>query len=219
MRAPLRRRDRMDLIDDDPSHISQRLARLRRQHEVQRLGRRDADVGRPGHQPPPLRRTGVPGAHADRRQMHLDAEALGRQADAAQRCPQVLVDVDRERSQRREVQHPGALSSGGLGFAHDPVDGPQERCEGLARAGGRRDEAVLAGGDGAATRPPGIPSARSERRREPFRGRRRERAQRRMAVAPPGCDVVRGGWCAHSNHRQSKPITHTASAPSGATPP
>ena len=70
---------------------------------------------------------------------------------AAARCrdgrPQVLVDVDRQRPQRGHVDQPGARR-GGHRAAHQPVDAPQEGGQRLARAGGRQDERVVAGGDG-----------------------------------------------------------------------
>ena len=46
VRAALASRQRVHFVDDDGFHGAQRLARLRREHEVQRLGRGDEDVGR-----------------------------------------------------------------------------------------------------------------------------------------------------------------------------
>ncbi len=46
VRAALGRGDRVDLVDDDRLDVAQHVARLRGQHEVQRLGRRDQHVGR-----------------------------------------------------------------------------------------------------------------------------------------------------------------------------
>ena len=44
--AALGRRERVDLVDDHGLHAAQRFARLRGEHQVERLGRRDEDVGR-----------------------------------------------------------------------------------------------------------------------------------------------------------------------------
>ena len=104
MRAALRRRDGVDLVDDHRLDAGQDLARAARQHQVQRLGRRDQDVGRlaPHRRAVALRR--VAGAHADRE--------VG--ADPAQRRAQVAVDVVGERLQRRDVDEARAraLSAG-----------------------------------------------------------------------------------------------------------
>ena len=74
------------------------------------------------------------------------AKPLGRQRDAHQRRPQVLLDVEGQRPQRRDVQHPGAglRLARAAGDVHQPVDRGQEGGEGLAAARGRADERVLA---------------------------------------------------------------------------
>ena len=51
---------------------------------------------------------GVAGADADGRLVHARAEALGGEADAGERRPQVLVDVDGEGPQRGDVEQAGA---------------------------------------------------------------------------------------------------------------
>ena len=67
VRAALRRGHRVDLVDDDPPDAPERLARLRRQHQVEGLRRRDEDVGGPLQHLTPLVRRRVAGADADRR--------------------------------------------------------------------------------------------------------------------------------------------------------
>ena len=77
------------------------------------------------------------------------AEPLGREPDALERAPQVLLDVDRQRAQRRHVHDAGAVRSlGRRRLAGEPVDAPQEGRQRLAGAGGRQDQRVLAAGDG-----------------------------------------------------------------------
>ena len=58
VRSALARNDGVDLVDDHRLHVAQDLARLRRQHQVQRLRRRDQDVRRcaPDRHPLALRR-------------------------------------------------------------------------------------------------------------------------------------------------------------------
>ncbi len=46
VRAALGRREGVDLVDDHRLHAAQRLSRLRSEHEIERLGCRDEDVGR-----------------------------------------------------------------------------------------------------------------------------------------------------------------------------
>ena len=66
VRAALGLRHRVDLVDDDPLRAGEELARLRGEHEVERLGRGDEDVRRRAQhrRPLPLRR--VAGAHRRR---------------------------------------------------------------------------------------------------------------------------------------------------------
>ena len=60
---------------------------------------------------------------ADRRLGERHAEPLGGEADAHQRRPQVLLDVERQRPQRRDVEHPGALAARrARGVRDEPVD-------------------------------------------------------------------------------------------------
>ena len=59
--------------------------------------------------------------------------------DAGQRRAQVALDVDGERLQRADVEHPAAaLRLGGQRLAGQPVERPQERRERLAGAGRAR---------------------------------------------------------------------------------
>ena len=107
--APLGGGQGVDLVDDHRLDVAQRLAGLRREHEVERLGRGDEDVGRVARRAGAAPRAGVAGAHADGRLVERHAEPLGGEAMPAQRRPQVLLDVDGEGPQRRDVEHPGAL--------------------------------------------------------------------------------------------------------------
>ena len=57
--------DGVDLVDDDRVDAAQRLARLAGEHQEQRLGRRDQDVGRRGAELAPVGRAGVAGPQPD----------------------------------------------------------------------------------------------------------------------------------------------------------
>ena len=133
--AALCPRDGVDLVDDHPLHVREELARPRREHEVERLGRRDQHVRRRAQHRLALSLGGVAGA--DR-----DADVT---ADPLQRGLQVLLDVVGEGLQRRDVDEPRLSLRTGL--RHEAVETPEEGGERLARAGGRRHEHVLAGGD------------------------------------------------------------------------
>ncbi len=78
-------RDGMDLIDDDRVDIAQRLARLRREHEEERLRRGDEDVGGCGEHSTPILGRRVAGAHPDGDVGLGQPETLRLAADASQR--------------------------------------------------------------------------------------------------------------------------------------
>ena len=91
--APLRRGDGVDLVHDQGLDAGQDLARARADHQVERLGRRDQDVGRGLPHRPALGLGRVARAQADR----------DRRADARERGAQVPLDVVAQRLERRDV--------------------------------------------------------------------------------------------------------------------
>ena len=155
------------------------LARLRREHQVERLGRGDEDVGRGARE-----RAGAPCAGVSPVRIatvggvNADAEPFGRERDAGERRAQVLLDVDGEGAQRRDVEHAAALRpSRGTGRVAEPVDRPEERGERLARAGGREEQRVVAGRDRGPALRLGV-GGRGEARLEPGPDGRGEAVQR-----------------------------------------
>ena len=78
--APLGGGQRVDLVDDHRLDAAQRLARLRGEHQVERLGRGDQEVGRVADQPAALVGRGVAGAHADGRLVRRRRPAARRRA-------------------------------------------------------------------------------------------------------------------------------------------
>ena len=56
--------------------------------------------------------------------MNVDAQALGRQPDALQRRAQVLLDVDGQCPQRRDVEHAAAALALGWRFTYELIDAP-----------------------------------------------------------------------------------------------
>ena len=108
MRAALGRDERVDLVDDHRVDGAKHLAGIRRQQQVERLGRRDQDVGRVALEPRALDRRRVAGPDGDRRRVVHVAARGGAVGDAGKRRPQVPLDVDRQRLERRDVQHAAA---------------------------------------------------------------------------------------------------------------
>ena len=90
---------------------------------------------------------------------------------------QVALDVDRQRLERRDVEHPAALLGRRLRVPDQRVEGGEEGRQGLAGSGRRDDERVLPGRDG-------LPGAGlggcglGEHLAEPGGGRRAERGER-----------------------------------------
>ena len=76
--AALASGDGVHLVDDDGVDTAEGLARLRGQHQEQRLGRGDEDVGRLAGQPAPLLGGGVTGPDADADLGQLGALRAGR---------------------------------------------------------------------------------------------------------------------------------------------
>ena len=103
VRAALGRGDGVDLIDDAPARALEQLLRLAGQHQVERLRRRDQDVGRVAQHLLALALRRVARANRD----------LQVRSDAAQRHAQVAVDVVGERLQRRDVDEADARVGGG----------------------------------------------------------------------------------------------------------
>jgi hypothetical protein len=180
--APLGRRQRVDLVDDHRLHSGQSLPGGRRQQQVERLGGGDQDVGRvAGHLAPVLLR-GVAGAQPHRRGGERPAYPLRRQLDAADRTAQVLLDVDRQRTQRRQVHHPGA-NSVRPGIGTQPVDGPQECRQRFARPSRGAQQGVLAGCDRRPGQAPG-PGSPRERPRQTRPAPARKMPPRHPPVGP-----------------------------------
>ena len=142
--APLVAGERVHLVDDHGAHAAQQRARRRRgEEEVERLGRGHEQVGRLLLHGGPLGRRRVAGAHGDAQPGVGVAEAGRLLPDLRQRDVEVLVHVDGEGPQRRDVEHLGRAPGPGarLGGPVGGVDGDQEPRQGLARAGRARPPA------------------------------------------------------------------------------
>ncbi len=87
--------DRVHLVDDHRVDAAQRLARLAGEHQEQRLGRGDQDVGWPRAQPAAISGAGVAGPEPDGDLGERGPEPVGGVADAGQGRAEVALDVDR----------------------------------------------------------------------------------------------------------------------------
>ena len=146
MAAALVAHQRVDLVDDHGLHVAQDLAApLCRQHQIERFGRRDQNVGRMLDDllAVMLRRVARPQHRADVRRRI--AQLLRDRRDLPQRLLQVALDVGAERLQRRDVDHLGLFEQRRfLRLAHQRIDRDEERRQRLAGAGGRGDQRVAA---------------------------------------------------------------------------
>src|SRR6266571_5382193 len=138
----------MNLVDDYPADAGKDLAGRARQEQEERLRGCDQDVRWMAPDLPAVAGWRVARADRDADGRLREADPLRLQPDAAQRCLQVALDIDRERLQRRDVENAAPLGLGGHRLRCQPVDAPEEGGERLATAGGRRHQGVLAGGDG-----------------------------------------------------------------------
>ncbi len=156
----------------------ERLARLRGEHQVQRLRRRDQDVGRLLEQLAPLLRRRVARADGDA-QLRLEP---------GERAAQVPLDVVVEGLERRDVEHAQALPRRRV----EPVDRREERGQRLAGSRRRLDQDVRTRGD---RRPAELLRRRRrlERALEPAAGRRRERVERPHSGSVLAATSVRAG--------------------------
>ena len=124
---------RVHLVDDHRPHGAQHVAGRRGQHQEQRLRRGDQDVRRPGGDGPAVGGRGVAGPDADgdvRRRLAEPQRGLG---DAGERGPQVALDVDGQRLERRDVEHPAALAWPAAGRTGSGRPAPRGRRPGSCR--------------------------------------------------------------------------------------
>ena len=144
MRAASRSDDRVDLVDDDsgrrPEHLA---AALRRQEQVQRLGRRHQDVRRRSQHRGALALGRIAGAHGGGDARWGEAGRLGERANRAPRLGEILVNVRAQRLQRRHVDDADFVGQRrAQPFLKQIVERRQKRRERLAGPRRRRDERV-----------------------------------------------------------------------------
>ena len=140
MGAALGRHHRVDLVDDDRVDVAQHVARIRRQEQVERLGRGDQDVGRVASEAGTFGRRRVARPDGHLWQVVRDALLSRETADAGKRRAQVPLDVDGQRLQRRDVEDAAPLLLLGRRLEHQAIDAPEEPGQRLAAARGRQQQ-------------------------------------------------------------------------------
>ena len=149
VRAALAPGDRVDLVDDHRAHTAEHPAPANgRQHDVERLGRRDEDVRRLPKHSRPRRLRCVAGAHGDADLRERLASRLEPLAQLGERTLEVPLDVVVQGFQRRDVQDLHRIRQRGRRAVDDElVELPKKRAERLAGASGGEDERVGAARD------------------------------------------------------------------------
>ncbi len=137
------------LVDDDVLHAAQDLARLAGEQQVQRLGRRDQDVGRRARQ---LAARFAAGCRRCARRPSTSGTSIPscsrRAANADQRRPEVALDVVGERLERADVQH-AHRSSPPVAARSSGDRGTTGRPPGSCPSPSARGSACAVPGDGA----------------------------------------------------------------------
>ena len=175
----------------------------RREHQVQRLGRGDQQVGRVADQRAALVGRRVAGAHADRRLRGTARPSRSAaRRDARRAAPAGSSRCRRPAPAAARCRGPGCGAALlGRRRGDQPVDAPEERGERLARPGRRQDQRVL---------------ARRDRRPALLLGRGR-RGERRLEPRPHGL----GEQVESSDQAElyGRPVTGSSRPPAHPRPP
>ena len=165
MRAALVAEHGVYLVEDQRFNLGEHGPPARaRQQQIQRLGRGDQDMRWARRHLAALVGGGVPGAHRDADARAGTGIGIAKQfGDAGQGNLKIAVDVVVQRLQRRNIENlnPRAES---VALPHEAIEPRIERRQGLAAAGGRRDQRVAAPPD----RRPGIQLGGGRRRELPL---------------------------------------------------
>jgi hypothetical protein len=145
----------VDLVDDHVLDAAEGIARLAREHQVERLRGRDQDVRRAAGDLAAVLLGRVASAGCDADPGFRLAEARGGEGDSGEWRAQVALDVVGQGLERADIQDAdmaGLLARGRrAGVADEAVERVQECGEGLATPRGRVNQRVLAAGDGRPT--------------------------------------------------------------------
>ena len=149
MHAALVVGDGVNFVDDHGFDIAQDgAALLRRQQNVERLGRGDQNVRRTLQHQAPVFHQRVAGAHGGADLRHQQAAIARHLQNFAERDFEIFLDVVAERLERGDVEDFGAVAQfAGERLADQPVDAGQESGQRFARSGRSRDQRGVPGED------------------------------------------------------------------------
>ena len=134
----------VNLVNDDRVDGAQSLGCSRREHQVERFGGGDEDVGWVTPEASTFALRGVAGADADRRFVKGHAAATRHVGNAGKGRAQVAFDVDGQGLEGRDIDDAAApILPFGQIVEHEPVQAPEEGCQGLAGAGGGENQGAL----------------------------------------------------------------------------
>ena len=147
MRSALVAGKSMKLVNDHVANVDQLLAKARRgQQDEERLRRSDEDVRRPAEHRTALAGRRIAGAKAGAQMRQVKAHRGAADAHAFKRLVEVDADVVGESLQRGDVEDRDFVAQlAALRVEHQAVDRPHEGGKGLAAAGGRTEQNVVAG--------------------------------------------------------------------------
>ena len=132
---------RVNLIDDYRRDVGEQRTRLlRREHNEERLRRRDEHVRRLLQHPLPFRSGCIAGSHRRADLCKRHALLLRESHELAERDLEILANVVRERLERRDVHDQRLVGkSVCCGTAHEVIQTQRKSGKRFSRAGGRRD--------------------------------------------------------------------------------
>ena len=159
MHAALGAGERVNLVHDDRVHRLQNPRGLGGEHQIEALRGGNENVRGFACLPVTFGLRGIAGAHGHGDVRHIQLHALGHTGDAGQGCAEVILHVHAEGFERRNIEHPHALtrSRGGAlqcrivvemqglltGALHHRIERPEESRQRLTGTRRGDNEGVL----------------------------------------------------------------------------
>src|SRR5579863_1238791 len=143
-----RRHQRVYLVEDHGLNRAKCLSRRRRENQVERLRSSDQDVRRMAAKSLAFALGSVSGSDADLRFVKRHPATAGHIGNPSQRRSEITFDIDGKRLQRGDVEYSCSFFRiPGPGLEHQTIKAPEECGQGLASAGGSKDEGALVARD------------------------------------------------------------------------
>jgi hypothetical protein len=148
MRAAFGGNDGVNFVDDNGLDEAEEFAGLRGEHQVERFGSGDEDVGGMAEEAGAFGRGRVTSANGNGRLVKRETEALRGLGDADEWCAKIAFDIDGEGFDGGDVDDAAALGFWRSGSKHQAIDGPEKCGKGFAGTGGGENQSGLAVRDG-----------------------------------------------------------------------